>query len=100
MEFNKDEATRTQYEYQKIYLNQNLIYPNCWLPFFVTEKPAPLSGKIPNSPFPWFVQHQRQGMFARSGGIESAIVSASGTTQTAPQIQPADESLKRRHEKH
>ncbi|KAL2465476.1 DNAJ heat shock N-terminal domain-containing protein [Abeliophyllum distichum] len=66
---------RTKYEYLKIYLNQNLICPNCRLPFFATEKPAPPSGKIPSSPFPWFVQHQ-----------------------TAPRIQPADESLKRQHE--
>ncbi|CAA2955876.1 Hypothetical predicted protein [Olea europaea subsp. europaea] len=75
MERNKDEATSSQplpspcpsrpetfwssrsgcgmqYEYLRMYLNQNLIHPNCLLPFLVTvtEKPAPSSGMICSTP--------------------------------------------------
>ncbi|KAL2465478.1 DNAJ heat shock N-terminal domain-containing protein [Abeliophyllum distichum] len=126
MEFNKDEATRSESIAEnkltegdiagaKKFATDSQCFPTLLVRRNLTltrnhhhssacnsqpipKKPAPPSGKIPSSPFPWFVQHQRQGMFARSGGIRSATVSASRATQTAPQIQPADESLKRRHE--
>ncbi|CAA2955877.1 Hypothetical predicted protein [Olea europaea subsp. europaea] len=84
-----------QYEYLKMYLNQNLFCPNCSLPFLATEKPAPSSGKIRRTPGPWSVlQQQQQGMFAGSGGSGSATFTPSRATPTEPLIPSAGESLK------
>ncbi|CAA2961313.1 Hypothetical predicted protein [Olea europaea subsp. europaea] len=117
MECNKDEATssqpfpspppsrpeifwsscngcRLQYEYLKMYLNHNLIFPYCLQPFLATENLSPSSVKIQGTPSPWSVLLQKQqGMFAGTGS-RSATFTPFRATPPTPLIQRARESLK------
>ncbi|OVA09555.1 DnaJ domain [Macleaya cordata] len=43
---------KMQYEYLRVYLNHNLLCPNCHEPFFAVETPAPQSNGS-NSSAPW-----------------------------------------------
>ncbi|KAG8379440.1 hypothetical protein BUALT_Bualt07G0088600 [Buddleja alternifolia] len=87
---------RIQYEYEKIYLNQNLLCHRCSQPFLATEMHAP--GVNRRSARPWPYPQQQQGVFAALNGFTSVLASssASRTAEAAP-CQPSSESLKRRH---
>ncbi|KAJ4960605.1 hypothetical protein NE237_020515 [Protea cynaroides] len=50
---------KMQYEYLRIYLNHNLLCPNCHEPFYAVETaPPPSNGS--NNPTPWNFSQQRQ----------------------------------------
>ncbi|XP_043726369.1 uncharacterized protein LOC122672926 isoform X2 [Telopea speciosissima] len=50
---------KMQYEYLRIYLNHNLLCPNCKEPFYAVETATPPSNGS-NSPTPWTFSQQRQ----------------------------------------
>ncbi|KAL2242902.1 uncharacterized protein LOC105158144 [Sesamum indicum] len=72
---------RIQFEYQKIYLNQNLLCPHCKQPFLAKEIPAPnVSSRIScPRPFP----HQQQDTSAASSGSKGEPASSPRTSEAA-----------------
>ncbi|KAI3455046.1 hypothetical protein Pfo_011709 [Paulownia fortunei] len=86
---------RIQYEYQKFFLNQNLLCPHCQQPFLATEMAAPKVNS--RSSRPWPFPHQQQEMSAASSGSRSVPASATGISHSAS-CQPSSEYLKSRHE--
>ncbi|KAK4436852.1 Chaperone protein DnaJ [Sesamum alatum] len=84
---------RIQYEYQKIFLNQNLLCPHCKQPFLAKEIPAPnVSSRISRPrPFP----HQPQDMSAASSGSKGEPASAPTISEAASR-QLCMERLKKR----
>ncbi|KAL2482612.1 Chaperone DnaJ-domain superfamily protein [Forsythia ovata] len=86
---------RMQYEYPKIYLNQNLLCPYCREVFLATQKPAPPSESIHSSPGCCAFHHQKPGSSSVSGVSGSATSSDTRATQTAQRVQSGVESLKR-----
>ncbi|KAL6011630.1 hypothetical protein ACLOJK_002078 [Asimina triloba] len=52
---------KMQYEYLRVYLNHNLLCPNCHKPFLAVETGTPSNGS--NAPVPWsFPQHRQQNV--------------------------------------
>ncbi|CAA6667861.1 unnamed protein product [Spirodela intermedia] len=49
---------KMQYEYLRVYLNHNLLCPNCHEPFLAIEIPIPMNGC--NTSNPWATQQQQQ----------------------------------------
>lgn len=49
---------KMQYEYLRVYLNHNLLCPNCHEPFLAIEIPIPTNGR--NTANPWATQQQQQ----------------------------------------
>ncbi|KAK9150098.1 hypothetical protein Syun_008407 [Stephania yunnanensis] len=116
---------KMQYEYQLMYLNRNLLCPNCHEPFLAVEIAAPVL-KGSNSSKPWsFSQHRQNsnhhtgknkgqsgfngidsfsrtgfqwGPFARTAGVGSASASASTAAQAASVVQQAYQKVKRERE--
>lgn len=55
---------RTQYEYHRVYLNQNLLCPNCRKPFIAVETDPPGSGSIRKT----FHEHQFESIRQSTDG--------------------------------
>lgn len=86
---------KIHYEYQKIYLNQNLLCPRCQQPFLATEMPAPNLNSCSSRPWPSF--HKKQDIFAASRGSRSMPPSVTRVSQAAS-FPPSSKHVKRRHE--
>ncbi|XP_010556127.1 PREDICTED: uncharacterized protein LOC104825495 [Tarenaya hassleriana] len=67
-------SCRTQYEYHRVYLNQNLLCPNCRNPFIAVETAPPGSGSIRKS----FHEHQFNSIHQATGRKKNASVRDNG----------------------
>ncbi|KAL0415654.1 UNVERIFIED_CONTAM: DnaJsubfamily B member 1 [Sesamum latifolium] len=90
---------RIQYEYQKNYLNQNLLCPHCKQPFLAKEIPAPNVSSRISRPQPF--RHQQQDTSAASSGSKgepalSPRTSEAASRQLRMERQQCMERLKRR----
>lgn len=93
---------RTHFEYLRIYLNQNLLCPNCRQAFFALEKPPPSSvfKSSNSSPHPQDQNKQRDGSFNTTAGSgfqwrPFSRTSGVGTSQST--VESAFEKAKREH---
>ncbi|CAA2978722.1 uncharacterized protein LOC111373927 [Olea europaea var. sylvestris] len=91
-------SCRLQYEYPKIYLNQNLLCISCREAFFAIQKPAPPAGSIHSSPGCCALHHQKTGMSGASGNSGSVTASYIIAAQIAQRVQSGFEGLKRGRE--
>ncbi|XP_073136078.1 uncharacterized protein [Henckelia pumila] len=87
---------RSQYEYQKIFLNQKLLCPRCQQPFLAREMPTPsVKGR---SSCPWLFSHQQRGnLVALNGSIDIPAVKRDNLNNI--RIQPSGPALNRGPEK-
>ncbi|ESQ46612.1 hypothetical protein EUTSA_v10000086mg [Eutrema salsugineum] len=104
---------RTQYEYHRVYLNQNLLCPNCRKPFIAVETDPPGSGSIRKT----FHEHQfdsirqmtdgrkksrdNNGVYGEHdsfewGGVHTGIKNIGHAAQTGPR---KDEVVRREYTK-
>ncbi|VVB09003.1 unnamed protein product [Arabis nemorensis] len=60
---------RTQYEYHRVYLNQNLLCPNCRKPFIAVETDPPGSGSIRKT----FHEHQFDSIRHTADGRKKSV---------------------------
>ncbi|KAL1214400.1 Chaperone protein dnaJ 49 [Cardamine amara subsp. amara] len=60
---------RTQYEYHRVYLNQNLLCPNCRKPFIAVETDPPGSGSIRKT----FHEHQFDSLRHTTEGRKKSV---------------------------
>jgi curved DNA-binding protein CbpA len=105
---------KMQYEYLRVYLNHNLLCPNCHEPFFAVETaPPPSNGS--KSSTPWNSSQQRQNSNHQAAGKSSInsgrnketnfqwspftkTAGASTAAQAATVVQQAYEKVKRERE--
>ncbi|KAH6831541.1 hypothetical protein C2S53_015067 [Perilla frutescens var. hirtella] len=79
-----------QYEYQNIFLNQNLLCRRCMQPFLATAMPAPPVKSRSSHPCPFPNQRQQE--------MPTASPPSASRTSQAPLPQPSKKHTKRRHE--
>ncbi|XVF85289.1 hypothetical protein PTKIN_Ptkin17bG0105500 [Pterospermum kingtungense] len=60
---------KMQYEYLRVYLNHNLLCPNCHEPFLAVETAPPAT----STPTPWNFSQQRQNTNSQAGKKSSSI---------------------------
>ncbi|KAF9619345.1 hypothetical protein IFM89_006532 [Coptis chinensis] len=116
---------KMQYEYVRVYLNCNLLCPNCHEPFLAFETAAPPSnGSSSSAPWPSSQQRQKSnqhtsnknipsagftghdsfnqtnqwGPFSKTTGTGNATASPSTAAQAASVVQQAYEKVKRERE--
>ncbi|CAH2061023.1 unnamed protein product [Thlaspi arvense] len=65
---------RTQYEYHRVYLNQNLLCPNCRKPFIAVETDPPGSGSIRKT----FHEHQFDSIRQTTDARKKSRVESNG----------------------
>ncbi|KAF8085556.1 hypothetical protein N665_0663s0003 [Sinapis alba] len=65
---------RTQYEYHRVYLNQNLLCPNCRKPFIAVETDPPGSGSIRKT----FHEHQFESIRQSTDGRKRSRDNSNG----------------------
>ncbi|XVE85349.1 hypothetical protein DITRI_Ditri17bG0083900 [Diplodiscus trichospermus] len=59
---------KMQYEYLRVYLNHNLLCPNCHEPFLAVETPPPTT----STPTPWNFSQQRRNSNSQAGNKSSS----------------------------
>ncbi|KAL5975354.1 hypothetical protein ACLOJK_019676 [Asimina triloba] len=115
---------KMQYEYLRVYLNHNLLCPNCHEPFLAVETGTPTNGSNASVTFS-FPQHRQHnvnknahssvrnasavpgyahhasfqwGPFSRTAGIASAAASSSAAAQAANVVHQTYEKVRRERE--
>lgn len=117
---------KMQYEYLRVYLNHNLLCPNCHEPFYALETaPPPSNGSNATSPWPSTQQRQKPnqqasnknmgsagftghtssnqtnfqwGPFSKTAGAGSSSASPSTAAQAASVVHQAYEKVRRERE--
>ena len=62
---------KMQYEYLRVYLNHNLLCPNCHEPFLAIEIPVPTNGCNSTNPWTKAQQNARRGNISSVTGVKS-----------------------------